>query len=667
MNTRKTNRPARPLSLLLTATLLATTGGALANQQLASNLAKLSIEDLMDIEVVTVSRRPETLFDAAAPVYVITGEELRRSSARTLPEALRLVPGLEVALTGPRSAAITVRGFNETSADKLEVLVDGRSVYTPLTSAVFWQTLDVVLEDIERIEVVRGPGGTIWGANAVNGVINVVTRDSRHTEGDLVAVQAGTGVVGSGTIRLRRAVGERGAVRVYALARDFDNTLTRDGNEARNSMQFQQAGFRTDWALRADAAFRLSGDLFQMRSAATAIGRDERTDDTRSGGNLNLSWQRRLSSGADLSVNSFVDWYRIFLPQLFDEHRQTLDIDIRYRRPVGRVHELTVGTSYRISRDQVGGPPVVVFVEPARRTSRRPAAFVQDRISLLDGRLALTLGSKFEHNDFTGVEVQPSFRVGWQAAENLFVAMSAARAVRTPNRFDEDVAIFCSEGIAALPTVTCEPGQNFRLGNRRIESEKLTALELLGRYRFGNGHSLELTLFDNSYHDLISTESSPPPFGSFDNLLRASSQGGEFALNARLGAKLQLRSWLSLLDLSVDDRRSTESDARARIEGSSPEHQAGVVLRATAGAWEIDTAVRHVSELGYVDDNGERQSADAYQEMDLRIARRLPRGLSIGLVGRNLLDASHPEFPGSDTEIERSVGLELNWQPGRGD
>ena len=352
------------------------------------------------------------------------------------------------------------------------------------------------------------------------------------------------------------------------------------------------------------------------------------------------------------------------IPQLFDERRQTFDLDLRYRFDWLDWHEITLGLSYRRTRDETGGPPIVVFVDPLDRSTDRPGAFLQDRMSFLDGRLKFTIGSKIEHNDFTGTELQPSIRLGYSHSERTFLAFSLARAVRTPNRLEEDVALFCSEGLQAL--TECNIGDNFVIGNPDLSAEKLTAAEFIVRHQFSSKYSIDLALFSNRYKDLTSNEPDPQPFGFIENRLEADSWGGEISLKAQVLDKLTLSSWLSFLDLSVDDSRSNDEESRNRIEGSSPDFQASLALRWSPGPWQIDAVGRYVDELSFRNDAGEEQTAKAYGELDLRLARRFGPALSIGLLGRNLLNSSHLEFPDSTAEMERAVLLEVIWEPGAG-
>lgn len=647
--------------VLLGAVLLAS--GPLA--ALPEDLTELSLDDLMRIDVRSVSKRAEPLQEAAAAVTVLTAEDIRRSGARTLAEALRLVPGLHVARTAGQTYAISARGFNSTSADKLEVLLDGRSVYTPFFSGVFWDVLDTYLPDVERIEVIRGPGATLWGANAVNGVINIVTRPPQETQGTEILAGGGFPRGNIAAARAGWALGSSSHVRGYVQARDDDNGVTREGREGNEGLRHQQAGFRADFAGRT-ARFRVGGDAYhadredasRFTNPSTGVETISPLHSDLSGASLDASWERPMGPGATWTVAGHFMHNQRNVPTALRERRNTWDVSTEWRQDLGERHALIMGAGYRNSRDDTGGPPLTLIFSPASRTLRTYSAFVQDQVSLAGGRATLTLGSKFEHNDFTGREFQPGVRLGWKLGERAFTWGAISRAVRTPNRLDSDIAIFCPPPFG-IPGV-CDPGTTQRVGNPDLRAENLLAVEWGLNLWSARRTSMRLALFHNRYDDLRSSEPIPP-LGEFANGLRGRGIGGEIVFGWTPADALRVETFYSHLDLDID-RESDSQDftSPAAIEDDNPRHMAGLRwLWTPVPRWTLDGFVRHVGQLP-ADDVG------AYTDLNLRLAWQPRPGLELSLVGDNLLDDRHPEFgsagPGR-IEVERQAVLLLRWSP----
>ncbi|HKY92377.1 MAG TPA: TonB-dependent receptor [Nevskiaceae bacterium] len=626
-----------------------------ADAAIPDDLAELSLDELLGIEVTSVSKRAERLTESAAAIYVLTGDDLRRSGDRTIAEALRRVPGLQVARVG-QGYAISARGFNSTSADKLQVLLDGRSVYTPLFSGVFWDVLDTYMPDIERIEVIRGPGATLWGANAVNGVINIVTRDARDTTGLDATVRGGTRGNASGGARLGMVVQDLGHVRMYAQARADDNGVLADGSEGIEGLRMQQAGFRADLAIAPGHALTISGDGYSGETAAARVDRSATETDLR-GGDLSARWEHQQSSRAHVAAELYWDHSRRKVPTVFDEERDTFDFQLEEHVKLGDIQDVVLGLGYRRSRDETGEAPFALIFDPPSRTLETWSGFVQDQIAL-GSSATVTLGSKFEDNDFTGFEAQPGARFGLKLGDDGFTWAAVSRAVRTPNRLDSDVAIFCPPPVG-LPG-TCGPGEVFRIGNRDLDAEELLAVEWGLRAWSAHGLSAELALFYNRYRNLRSQESAPP-FGRFDNALHGDGIGGELNLTWQPRSTLQVRGFYGYLRLDVDrDDGGTDTTSPRTIEGGSPRHSAGLSLDWTPTAkWSVNAFARHVDDLPAFD-------VPAYTELNLTVLRRVTRELEIGLIGENLLDDRHPEFGASTAtrlEVQRQVLVQLRWTP----
>src|SRR5574337_781834 len=377
-------------------------------QQPPPDLTELSLEQLMSVEISSVSKREERLWESAAAVSGITGEDIRRAGVKSIPEALRLVPGLQVAQFGSNRGAISARGFNATFSNKLLVLIDGRTVYTPLFAGVFWDVQDTLLEDIDRIEVIRGPGGTLWGANAVNGVINVITKQAKATQGGYVEVGGGSEEQGFVGTRYGGRVGENLFYRGYFKYANRDNLVTAAGRDGIDDWRTYRGGFRLDWEPSSRDTVTVQGDLYKGDFGQTltipslfppfSTTRDSRDDFA--GGNLLGRWRHRTADRRETSLQFYYDrTHRNEL--LFHEMRDTVDLEFQYRFPVGTRHDLMWGAGTRVTVDTIDNSASLVFA-PTRRTDHLVSGFIQDQIALIHDRLTLTLGSKFEQNSFSG-------------------------------------------------------------------------------------------------------------------------------------------------------------------------------------------------------------------------------------------------------------------------
>jgi iron complex outermembrane receptor protein len=609
----------------------------------AADLKKLSIEELMDIDVTSVSRRSERLNEAAAAIIVVTQEDIRRSGVTSLPEALRLVNSLHVARQTQRGWAINARGSNTSTSNKLLVLIDGRSVYTPLFSGVFWEVQDTLLEDVERIEVIRGPGATLWGANAVNGIINIITKRATDTQGGLVTAGAGNEEKGFGGVRYGGTLGKRGYYRAYGKVFNRDSLVLVDGSDAGDPIRIGQGGFRADWTAEGRDAFTFQGDAYEGR-----VGETTRDDTDVDGGNLLGRWTRTFSEDSDLELQVYWDRTHRRIPALFEEHLDTLDLDFQHQFPLAGRHDVVWGLGYRRYHDRVGNSPGLAFL-PARRDFDLLSLFAQDEVSLLDDRLALTVGTKLEHNDSTGLEAQPSVRAAWKASDRRTLWAAVSRAVRTPTRIDEDFFVFASNGQVLIQ------------GSRDFESEELLAWELGYRIQPHPEVLLDIATFYNVYDDLRSQEppaDSPIPI-TLANKLAGETWGVELRSNLQpvSGWRLQVAyAWLDKeLRLDPDSRDPT----RGVGEGNDPEHR--VTVRSShdlPGGLELDGWLRYVSALP-------SPAVDDYAELDLRLGWRSAGGLELSLVGQNLLHESHAEFGPATAlreEIERSFYGKVTWR-----
>lgn len=634
---------------------------ALAQTDLPDDLTGLSLDTLLDIEVTSVSKKSEPLAEAAAAVYVLTGEDIRRSGARSIPDALRLVPGVQVSQVDAHSWAVSARGFNTTVADKLEVLLDGRSLYTPLFSGVFWDVQNTLLEDIDRIEIVRGPGGALWGANAVNGVINIITKPAADTQGSYI--EAGTGTERHFTaMRSGGKLGESGHFRAYGMAYDRDNqALPENANPAlvaalngrdqsHDRAGLAQLGFRADWSGSSRNDFTLQGDYYDGTELdAVDVGGTLMPVETDvSGWNILSRWNHQLGSDSSFSLQFYYDHSKRNTPQNFSEVRDTWDLDFRHRFSSvfwGRQHEIVWGGGYRRSDDETTG--VAIGFIPADRSLEKLGLFVQDTVGFYDDRLKVTVGAKVEENDFTGTEFQPSARVAWLPDARRTLWASVSRAVRIPNRFDAEL------GLGGLP-----------LGNPDLKSEKVIAYEVGYRWRVRDNLAFDTALFYNDYKDLRTLETPPnPPFFAFDNKQQGKSYGLEVATTWQLNADWRLKSGYSYLKIRLDkDPDSTDMGILPPAEGLDPEHQLFVTSN-----WQIRSGLSLDSSLRFVDalpnTNGTNRRVPSYTELDLRLAWQPVDNLELSLVGRNLLNEQHRESNGENaSEIERGVYGQISWR-----
>jgi iron complex outermembrane receptor protein len=608
---------------------------ALAQQQLAASaLADLSLEELGNLQITSVSRHAERLADAAASVYVITGDDIRRAGVTSLPEALRLAPNLQVARVDARQYAISARGFNNTIANKLLVMVDGRTVYTPLFSGVFWDAQDVFLDDVERIEVVSGPGATLWGANAVNGVINVITRSASDTKGVLAFAGAGNRESGIGA-RYGAALDGEGAFRIYGKASDRDHTVRPNGAAVADGWKNGQAGFRADWGSQA-SGFTLQGDLYQGKIDQAAPG-----DVSISGGNLLARWARQLSGGDRLQVQGYFDYTAREIPGSFGQDLNTVDLEFQHALKPGAGHLVTWGAGHRQARDHVANSAALAFL-PADVTLRWTNLFVQDDIEL--GKdLRLTAGAKVESNPYTGWELLPSARLAWKPDPRRLVWGAVSRAVRAPARLDRELFV---------------PGQApFLLaGGPEFRSEISNVLELGYRAQASSRLSYSITAFRSVHDHLRSVE--PTGAGTFviGNMMEGKTTGIEAWGSLHVNSGWRLSAGAVFLDQDLKPKAGS-GDANIAAAGNDPQRQ--LMLRSSfdlSDAQDLDIMVRHVGALP-------SPAVPRYTALDARYAWRLHHNLELSVTAQNLLDPRHPEFnsPAARSEIERALFLRLRW------
>ena len=641
-----------------------------ATRQSVVDPTRFSLEELLQIEVVSVAKRLEGRMEVAAAVYVITQDDIRRSGVTSIPEALRLAPGVEVARIDANKWAVGVRGFTSRLSRSLLVLINGRSVYTPLFAGVYWEVQDTLMEDIDRIEVIRGPGGIIWGANAVNGVINIITKRAQETQGGLIVGGGGSEEQGFGGVRYGGKIGEDLFYRVYGKVFNRDAAFHRDGPDV-DDWRMGQMGFRADWEGRRDDTITVQGDIYAgetgQRAVLTSLTPPFTTtveeDTDLSGGNLLGRWQRVFSAASDLHLQLYYDrTYR--REPTFRESRNTFDLDFQHRFPLPWRQEMTWGLGYRLTSSDTAAVPTIRFT-PRHRTDHLFSAFVQDEIRFLAERLRLIIGAKFEHNDYSGFEVQPSARLLWRIAPQQAVWGAITRAVRTPSRVEHDLAL---TGLLEPNT----PTFGRIIPSDAFKPEKLLAYELGYRLQPTSRLFLDIVAFYNRYTDLLSlepgapfTEATPPPGRVIVPFLLRNKLHGE-TYGVELAADWQPFDWwrvsgtYTFLQLNLTpDQDSLDTSTAGSTEGSSPHHQVSVRSFVTLpGHVEFDLVWRYVDHLP-------SQNIDSYHSLDARLGWRPLPHLSVAVVGQNLLTDHHAEFGGGSsgvTEIERSVYGKVVWR-----
>src|SRR5712664_2382942 len=602
-----------------------------------ADIADLSIEELGNIQITSVSRHAERLSDAAASIFVITGEDIRRSGATRLAEALRLAPNLEVARVSASSYAISARGFNSTVANKLLVLIDGRTVYTPLFSGVFWDAQDVMLEDVERIEVISGPGATLWGANAVNGVINVITRRAAETQGTLLVAGAGNLERGAAA-RQGGKLGADGAFRVYGKLSDRDHTSRANGTSVPDSWDSGQAGFRADWGTAA-GAFTLQGDAYRgtIDQATAGVIRI-------SGGNLLARWARQLSGGDRVQVQAYFDNTAREIPGTFEERLNIFDVEFQHGLRVGSQHSVIWGGGYRRADDHVSNTAAIAFL-PADRNLRWGNLFAQDEIALHGDQLRLTLGTKAQSNPYTRTEFLPSARIAWKPDASRLVWTALSRAVRAPARLDRELFV-----PGQPPFFVLAGGPDFR-------SEISKVLELGYRAQASRRASYSVTLFHSVNDHLRSLEPGPAGALVIGNEMEGKTDGIEAWGSLQAAERWRLSAGLLALHQDLRLKPGSGDTTGVAEAGNDPKHQWN--LRSSLdlpGRQEFDVMLRHVAPLP-------SPSVPGYTALDARYAWHFERGLEVAVIAQNLFDRSHPEFGAAATrsEIERGLFLKLRW------
>ncbi|CAI2717219.1 TonB-dependent receptor plug domain-containing protein [Nitrospina watsonii] len=641
------------------------------------SLMEVPLEELFQITVTSPAKKEQPLYKAASAIYVITGDDLRRTGATSVQEALRLVPGMMVAQIDSASWAISARGFNNRFANKLQVMIDGRSLYTPLFAGVFWDEVDLIMEDIERVEVIRGPGAALWGVNAVNGVINIITKTAHRTQGSQVSVGGGTMVQNIDSFRYGTQVNPETSYRVWGKYVQRAPLDTMQGMDGVDDYRVGRGGFRLDWDRTPADTFTFAGNYYdgalERRSLNGFVSftppqggvlRDNWKID---GGMFLARWKHRLNADSDFSLQFYYNRQHRRTFQVEDVTIDTYDLDFQHRFRMTPGQELTWGIGQRFYDDSFENTLGFQF-DPDRRLSYITSAFVQDEIRLVPDRWTLTVGSKFSFNNYTGFEYQPSARLLWTPNPKHTVWGAVSRAVRIPSRADDSLRV--NQPPPAGPATLALIGQN------GFESEDLLAFELGYRVQPQPSLWIDIATFMNFYENLRTLEQgaafvepTPAPAHAvvpflFRNRKSGYTYGVETALNWSPLDWWRFKTAFTWFDMNLKLEPGSRDAVLSQEEHVDPAYQFN--LRSHIDLphkFEFDQMLYYVDSIS---SNGMKMKG--YTRVDLRLGWRPMQSLELSVVGRNLLDPHHLEFATGTAQttdlslIERSVFGQVIWR-----
>jgi iron complex outermembrane receptor protein len=621
------------------------------------DVTTITLEDLMNLQVTSVSKRAQKLADAAAAIFVITQDDIRRSGASSIPEALRMAPGLEVARIDENKWAIGSRGFNGRFDNKLLVLIDGRSVYTPLFSGVYWNVQDVMLEDVDRIEVIRGPGATLWGANAVDGVINIITKPAKQTQGGTVTAGVGTEQRTAESARYGGKVGDNVFYRAYTKYSDWHDSTSATGTNGSDGWHALRGGFRMDSTPSRADSLTIQGDLYRavfgetltVPSLTAPYSNTFPNNGDYSGGNILGHWNHSFSRSST-SLQMYYDNTNTTDNSLFTDHEAVYDIDFQHDVHVGESQEFVWGLGYRSIQD-TNGSSFTVSLQPNHSGLNQYSGFVQDEISLFSRRVRITLGSKFEHNDFTGFEVEPNVRFVGILSKNQSIWAAISRAVRTPALTEEGLRLGEAVVPPGVPPFNSPlPVVEAILGSKQFMSEDLLAYEVGYRVQATSTFSADIATFYNSYSNLRSAEPGAPfvqanPFPTdvvvpfvASNKMGGGTYGAELFADWRVVPKWRLLGSYSYLQMNIQKNSDSLDPTADNPDGASPRHQ--WYVRSSLDLpkhLEQDLIVRYVDRLPSL-------NIPSYYSLDANFSWRPVTHLEFSVGGQNLLNHQHVEF-----------------------
>lgn len=640
------------------------------------DLGSLSLDDLSSIEITSVSRKEQKLGEAPSAIFVITNEDIRRSGLSNVAELLRTVPGLDVAEIDANKWAITARGFGERYADKMLVLLDGRTLYSPLTSGVTWDVQETMLEDVDRIEIIRGPGATLWGANAVNGVVNIITKKAKDTQGLLLRGGLGIQDRNTGATRFGGTLGSRGFYRVFGQYFDRDGSAEPNGVVGADGWHDLRGGFRSDWDLSKGTTFTVQGDIYRGRVGTTVPGIMSLSpplsgvfvDKTlNTGGNVIARWSK-TSDHLETSVQAYFDLANRNEIGVLGEFRHTFDIEFLQRFHPGVRNDFTWGSDVRYNADRTVGSLNISY-NPASRSTQLYGAFVQDELALVPDRLKLTLGSKLEHNYYSGFALQPNARLIWIPSERTSMWAAISRASESSSRTDADSRTNEDPGKDANGNMTISSS----FGTAHLPPENVIAYELGSRFRATHSLEFDIATFYNHYTNRHTDEPGTPYFEDVPfprhlvfptytaSNISGETHGMELLVEAQPMHNWKLTGSYTLFEIHLHPNASSQDFEKApESEGSAPRNQFQIhSLLTLPHKFEVDSSLYYVGRLP-------GPGIGAYTRADLRMGWRPTPSIEISVGGRNLLRARHYEFPsGSFVQAEpvaRSAYLTGTWR-----
>ena len=650
-------------------------------QEKSPDLTDRSLEDLMNIEVTSVSKKEQKLSRTAAAIFVITQEDIRRSGATNIPDLLRMVPGVDVGQINGSTWAISARGFNSQFSNKLLVMIDRRIVYTATFAGVFWDTLDLPLEDIERIEVIRGPGGAVWGANAVNGVISIFTKKASETQGGLIDAGVGNIQQGFGMAQYGGEINKGTDYRVYI--KDFNQYHMEDptGQNGADGWHALRSGFRIDNTLSPKDSFMFEGDLSVGREGEFGFVLPSITSpgfvpvaeqiDIADGSFVSV-WNHTLSPRSDTSLQLSFDRHLRDDPQN-PEMRDTWDLDFQHHFALGNRQDFVWGVGYRNTPDKIEGG-LTVAMNPESRDLEVFNAFLHDEFALIPDELYLTMGSKFEHNDYTGFEIMPDVRLAWAPSSRHMLWAAVSRALRAPSRNDTNLVLNIGTGPAGPPTLLR------LLGNPEFKDERLVAYEFGYRTTISDRASIDLAAYFNNYDDLQTTEpgvpfpeSTPPPPHivqpfRYENLMHGETHGIEVAANWKVTGRWTLSPGYAFEELHMHTAPTSQDTQTAIfIEGAAPRQSAQLRSHlALRGGFSWDTSAFFVGRLIHQGPFS-NFAIPAYTRLDTGLTWKPLEKFSVGVFGQNLVKDHHFEFEDINGalqtgQIKRSAYVQFRWQ-----
>jgi iron complex outermembrane receptor protein len=615
------------------------------------DVRQASLEDLMDVTVTSVSKREQKLSRAASAIFVISQEDIRRSGATNIPDLLRMAPGVDVQQIDANAWAISMRGFSSRFANKVLVLIDGRTVYSPVFSGVYWDQLEMPLENIERIEVIRGPGATVWGANAVNGVISIITKSSRNTQGGQVTAGGGSQTHATGQLQYGGALGQSGTYRMFGDYSNIGNSSAQQGGVANDHWQRMQTGFRTDWDLAKSDTLMVQGDVFANQENQTTRSSYIPTPYSTvfplavdaAGGDFLALWNHTLKGGSQTSLQAYYDSNRR-TDSGIPVKVTTFDLDFQHHAAVGDRHDIVWGLGYRA--DTSGAPTgYAVGFTPAFRTVSLFSVFLQDEIRISES-LWFTLGAKLEHNAYTGFQVEPSARLAWAPPASRYTVWAAvSKAIRQPARADTDV----QTALETFPLSASSIELVRLLGNPQAKAEELRDYELGYRSDLTKTLSLDVATFLSFYHHLETIEPQNPviipgspliieiPF-LYENKAHAMDYGAELSLTWKAAPRWRISPGYSYLHATIRQDPTSQGQTTASLPTDFPQSMFQIrSLFNLSRAMEFDQSLYYTARLP-------GGSIPGHARLDLRLARRLGESTEISVVGQNLLRGRTLEY-----------------------